>query len=196
MNNNSTITLATITSLAFCFFIFSSFIFSKKPIFENIVFIQNDTIPLKDHQPLNSSPKLEEEVIIIVDVSPQFPGCEHLDLNKVEKESCAQKKMLEFIYGNLKYPIEARKNGTQGQVVVQLVVTKEGYIENIILVRDVKDGCGEAAVAVVQLMNELPERWTPGMQEGKPVNVKYTLPVKFKLEDSPKKKRSIFKRKN
>lgn len=124
----------------------------------------------------------EEEVFMIVEQSPRFPGCEDMSGSKEEKEACAQKKMLEYIYGNLKYPAIARENGIEGQVVIQFVVAKDGSIEDIQLVRDLEGGCGEAAVKVVRGMNSLPQKWTPGKQRGRPVKVKYTLPVKFKLE--------------
>lgn len=124
----------------------------------------------------------EEEVFMIVEQSPRFPGCEDMSGSKEEKEACAQKKMLEYIYGNLKYPAIARENGIEGQVVIQFVVAKDGSIEDIQLVRDLEGGCGEAAVKIVRGMNNLPQKWTPGKQRGRPVKVKYTLPVKFKLE--------------
>lgn len=124
----------------------------------------------------------EEEVFMIVEQSPRFPGCEDLSGSKEEKEACAQKKMLEYIYGNLKYPAIARENGIEGQVVIQFVVAKDGSIEDINLVRDLEGGCGEAALKIVRGMNSLPQKWTPGKQRGRAVKVKYTLPVKFKLE--------------
>jgi len=124
----------------------------------------------------------EEEVFMIVEQSPRFPGCEDISGDKAAKEACATKKMLEYIYGNLKYPAIARENGIEGQVVIQFVVAKDGSIEDINLVRDLEGGCGEAALKVVRGMNSLPQKWTPGKQRGRAVKVKYTLPVKFKLE--------------
>jgi protein TonB len=124
----------------------------------------------------------EEEIFMIVEQSPRFPGCEDMDGSKEEKEACAQKKMLEYIYGNLKYPAIARENGIEGQVVIQFVVDKDGSINDINLVRNLEGGCGEAALKVVKGMNNLPQKWTPGKQRGRAVKVKYTLPVKFKLE--------------
>ncbi len=124
----------------------------------------------------------EEEIFVIVEQAPRFPGCEDMSGSKEEKEACATKKMLEYIYGNLKYPAIARENGIEGQVVIQFVVDKDGSVNDINLVRDLEGGCGEAALKVVKGMNSLPQRWTPGKQRGRAVKVKYTLPVKFKLE--------------
>lgn len=124
----------------------------------------------------------EEEIFMIVEQSPRFPGCEDVDGDKAAKEACATKKMLAYIYGNLKYPAIARENGIEGQVVIQFVVAKDGSIEDIKLVRDLEGGCGDAALKVVRGMNNLPQKWTPGKQRGRAVKVKFTLPVKFKLE--------------
>lgn len=60
----------------------------------------------------------------------------------------------------------------------------------ITLVRDIGGDCGNAALDVVESMNNMPEKWIPGKQKGAPVSVKYTLPVKFKLEDSGVKNRN------
>lgn len=131
-------------------------------------------------------PVVEEEVYMIVEQSPRFPGCEHLD-SKEEKEACATKKLLEYIYSNLKYPEDARSSGVEGQAIVQFVVGKTGKIEDINLVRDLEGGCGQAALKIVQSMNDMPKRWTPGKQRGRAVRVKYTLPLKFKLTDDGEK---------
>jgi len=137
----------------------------------------------------------EEEIFMIVEESPRFPGCEDILGDKADKEACATKKMLEYIYGNLKYPKEARENGTEGQVIIQFVVATDGTLEDITLLRDLADGCGKASLEIVKSMNNLPEKWTPGKQGGRAVKVKYTLPIKFKLEGG-KKKRRLFRRNN
>ena len=59
---------------------------------------------------------------------------------------------------------------------------KKVTTEDLKLVRDLEGGCGEAALKIVEGMNSLPQKWTPGKQRGRAVKVKYTLPVKFKLE--------------
>ena len=66
-------------------------------------------------------------------------------------------------------------------MVLYIIVDKTGRVKNIEIVRDIGAGCGKEAKQVVEEMNDLPERWKPGRQRGKPVNVKYTLPIKFKL---------------
>lgn len=124
----------------------------------------------------------KDEVIFIAEQMPRFPGCEEIDGSNKEKEACAKRKMLRYIYENLDYPIMARENRIEGMSVIQFVVGKNGEVRDIKILRDTGAGCGNAAYQVVQDMNNLPERWTPGKQRGKPVSVRYTLPIKFKLK--------------
>ena len=121
-----------------------------------------------------------EEIFQVVEQMPRFPGCEDLP-DKKAKEACANKKMLEFLYTNLRYPPIARENGIEGTVVVRFVVNKKGMIDQPEVVRDIGGQCGEEALRVVNLMNSQGERWIPGKQRGMPVNVYFNLPVKFKL---------------
>ena len=113
---------------------------------------------------------------------PRFPGCEDMSGTNKEKEDCAKQKMLQYIYKNLKYPAIARENGVEGTAVLQFVVSETGKVVDVKVVRDSGAGCGDAAAKVVNAMNNLPQKWTPGKQRGRPVKVLYTLPVKFKLE--------------
>lgn len=123
-----------------------------------------------------------EEIFKVVEQMPRFPGCEDSGGTTEEKYACAQKKMLEYVYKNVKYPAIARENGIQGRVVIQFVVEKDGSITDANVVRDIGAGCGDEGLRVVNLMNEMPQKWTPGRQRGKPVRVQFTLPVSFKLQ--------------
>jgi len=119
----------------------------------------------------------EEEIFKVVEDQPSFPGCENIS-DKAEKKKCADEKMLQFIYGNIKYPAIARENGVEGMVVVKFVVEKDGSITAAEVVRDIGAGCGAEALKVVNMM----PKWEPGKQRGRPVRVQFNLPVKFKLE--------------
>jgi protein TonB len=123
-----------------------------------------------------------EEIFKVVEQMPRFPGCEDAGGSNDEKYQCAQAKLLEYIYKNVKYPAIARENGIQGRVVVQFVVEKDGKITDATVVRDIGAGCGEEALRVVNSMNGMNTRWTPGKQRGQPVRVQFTLPVSFKLQ--------------
>jgi len=127
-------------------------------------------------------PPVEEEIFKVVEQMPRFPGCEDMSGSDKEKEECAKQKMLEYIYKNLKYPAIARENGVEGMCVIQFVVEKDGSVAETNIVRDIGAGCGTAALKVVDAMNSMPQKWTPGKQRGRSVKVLYTLPVRFKLE--------------
>lgn len=122
-----------------------------------------------------------EEIFKVVEEMPRFPGCEDKG-TMAEKKQCADKKMLEFIYKNIKYPAIARENGVEGTCVVQFVVEKDGSIADAKVVRDIGAQCGQEALRVVNLMNEKGLKWTPGKQRGRAVKVQFNLPVKFRLE--------------
>lgn len=121
--------------------------------------------------------EVEDEIFKVVEDNPAFPGCEDIR-DKVEKKKCAEEKMLQFIYGNIKYPAIARENGVEGMVVVSFVVEKDGSITGATVLRDIGAGCGQEALRVV---NQMP-KWEPGKQRGRPVRVQFNLPVRFKLE--------------
>jgi len=114
----------------------------------------------------------------VVEQMPRFPGCEDSGGSKEEVKKCAEDKMLQFIYKNLKYPAIARENGVDGMCVLQFVVDKSGNVTEAKIVRDIGAGCGDAAMKVVEKMPQ----WIPGKQRGRAVKVLYTLPVRFKLE--------------
>jgi protein TonB len=123
-------------------------------------------------------PKEEvEEIFKVVEDQPAFPGCEDIT-DKAEKKTCAETKMLQFIYGNIKYPPIARENGVEGTVYIKFVVEKDGSITAPEIVRDIGAGCGDEALRVVKLM----PKWQPGKQRGRAVRVQFNLPVKYKLE--------------
>ena len=117
----------------------------------------------------------EDGIYQVVEEMPRFPGCENESKDK--RMDCVNKKFLTFIYENLIYPEEAKRNETEGTVIVQFVIKKDGSIDNYKIVKDIGDGCAKEAI---RALKEMPI-WIPGKQRRKPVNVRYTLPVKFKL---------------
>jgi len=125
-----------------------------------------------------------DQIYQVVEEMPRFPGCEAIEGGVAEKEQCSKEKLLSFVYQNVVYPDSALSKGIGGTVVVRFVVNKEGKITNDSILKDIGGGCGEAALKIVRMMNELPERWTPGKQNGTPVAVYYTLPVKFKIKEA------------
>ena len=105
----------------------------------------------------------DEKAFEIVEKMPEFPG--------------GDMAMMEFLSKNIKYPVEAQKKGLQGRVVVNFIVEKNGSINHANVIRSVDPLLDAEALRVVQSM----PNWTPGMQNGKAVRVKYNIPVSFRL---------------
>lgn len=107
----------------------------------------------------------EEVVFVVVESMPEFPG--------------GQQALFKYLGDNVKYPVIAQENGIQGRVICQFVVNKDGSIVDIEVVRSGGDpSLDKEAIRVIKSM----PKWKPGKQRGKPVRVKFTLPVNFKLQ--------------
>ena len=129
----------------------------------------------------------EEKIFKVVKHIPRFPGCEGKGMGKDELQKCSEDEMLKFLYSNIKYPRLARKRGTEGKVVVQFVVEKDGSVQNIKIVRDIGSGCGKEVMRIIEMMNHMGLKWiTPS--RGKPIKFPVTVPVSFKLAKPPKEK--------
>lgn len=119
--------------------------------------------------PVVSSNKADQEV----DKMPAYPGGDE-----------ARSK---FFVETVKYPENALKKGIQGTVFISFLVKADGSITNVKIMRGIGGGCDEEAIRVVKLM----PKWTPGELKGKPVDVEFTMPIKFALDgdkkDAPKK---------
>lgn len=126
--------------------------------------------------------KDEPEYFLIAEQMPRFPGCEDIAGGKEEKVRCAEAKLLEFVYSEIKYPSIARDNGIEGAVIASFIVHSDGTIRDVKIIRDIGAGCGQEVKRVISLMNEHGMRWTPGRQREKPVSVQFTLPVVFNIE--------------
>jgi TonB family protein len=84
-----------------------------------------------------------------------------------------------FLATNMKYPKAARDNNVQGRVIITFVVEKDGSLSNMKVVRGIGSGCDEEAVRVLSIS----PAWKPGIQNGKPVKVQYSVPISFTLAD-------------
>lgn len=99
----------------------------------------------------------------VTETMPQFPG--------------GQGVMMKYLAANIKYPASAVKAKKQGRVIVSFVIQKDGSVTNARIVRSVDPELDAEALRIVKAM----PNWTPGTQDGKPVNVRYTIPVVFSL---------------
>lgn len=128
--------------------------------------IGGEVLKAKEEIAQPEPPKNEEEnkVFDVVEEQPSFPG--------------GQGALMAWLRDNIKYPVVAAENAIQGRVIVQFVVGKNGSISNVKVVKSVDPSLDKEAVRVVSSM----PNWTPGKQNGTSVNVRYTLPVTFKLQ--------------
>ena len=84
-----------------------------------------------------------------------------------------------YLADNIHYPDSARVHNIEGRVVVKFVVSEDGSVTDVEVVKNVNKECDEEALRVVKNM----PRWKPGIQNGKAVKVYFTLPISFKLTD-------------
>ena len=112
-----------------------------------------------------------------VEVMPEFPGKTYDAVEVMPEFPGGTEALLSFIKGNLKYPQKAIDEQTEGRVIVQFVIDKTGKVSSPEVIRGVTSELDHDAMDIV---SALPD-WIPGEQDGQKVNVKYTLPVDFKL---------------
>jgi protein TonB len=105
----------------------------------------------------------EEEIFMVVEDQPEFPG--------------GTAALLDYLRKNIKYPAICRENNIQGRVLVTFIVNKDGAIVEPEVVKSVHPQLDREALRVISTM----PNWKPGSQRGKPVRVKYTVPVNFRL---------------
>jgi protein TonB len=122
-------------------------------------FAQNET----KNERLDSIPR--EEVYTIVEQMPEFTG--------------GEQAMRDYIIKNIVYPKQEKKQGIQGTVYIQCVISQTGEVKDAKVVRGVPNGeaLDKEALRVVSSMPD----WKPGMQSGNPVSVSYFIPIKFYL---------------
>ena len=113
----------------------------------------------------------------VIDEVPIFPGCEDAE----NKRTCFQKSIQKHISKNFKYPLAAQEKGIQGRVSMMFTIAKDGSIENIryrgpdpLLEQEAK-----------RIISKLP-KMVPGKLNGEVVNVPFSIPITFKLQDDTK----------
>lgn len=106
---------------------------------------------------------VEQEIFEVVENMPEFPG--------------GNAALMQYLAKNINYPTIAQENGTQGRVIIQFVVNQDGSIVDAKVARSVDPYLDKEALRVINAM----PKWKPGMQRNKPVRVKFTVPVMFRL---------------
>ena len=108
------------------------------------------------------------ETFTVVEQMPEYPG--------------GMKALMGYLAENIQYPAECQKAGIQGRVIVQFVVKADGSLDNFEIKRSVNPLLDAEALRVIKTT----PKWKPGTQHGKPVDVKFTIPVTFSLPDKQK----------
>jgi protein TonB len=116
-------------------------------------------LPPPPPPPPSDEPEPEPEIFVIVEQMPELIG----GLSELQKK--------------ITYPEIAKKAGVEGRVIVQFVVNEQGNVTDPVVVRGIGAGCDEEAIRAVQTA-----KFTPGKQRGKPVRVKMSLPITFRLK--------------
>lgn len=113
----------------------------------------------------------DDEIYEVVENMPRFPNG-------------GMQALMQYLNENIRYPEAATKAGVQGRVTVQFIVDKDGSIDDVKILRSVNPDLDAEAIRVIKMM----PRWEPGTHKGKPVRVKYTVPVMFRLTPEPVEK--------
>lgn len=103
-------------------------------------------------------------VFNVVEVMPEFPG--------------GAQALMKYLSEEINYPDDAIASGTQGRVIAQFIVNKDGSISDVKVVKSVSESLDKEALRVIK---EMP-KWKPGMQKGEAVRVEYTVPVTYRLQ--------------
>jgi TonB family protein len=117
---------------------------------------------------------------------PLIPACaaeRHPGWNADSVKRCSERQLLAILAQNIRYPEEARQKNIEGSVVVSFVVEPTGRITGLSLMKDIGGGCGPEALRVLQALDSVGLRWQPGLLKGKPVRLRQSLPLRFKLQE-------------
>jgi protein TonB len=106
----------------------------------------------------------EQQIFTVVETMPEFPG--------------GMGALMQYLAKSIKYPVIAQENGIQGRVTCTFVINKDGSIVDAQVLRGIDPSLDKEALRVINAM----PKWSPGKQRGKPVRVKYTVPVTFRLQ--------------
>lgn len=119
--------------------------------------------PTKVEVAVEAAPK-EEQIFTVVEQQPEFTG--------------GMAALGQYLQKNLRYPAAAQRANIAGRVFVSFVVNTDGSIQDVQVLKGLGFGTDEEAQRVVKSM----PKWRPGKQSGRPVRVKYNLPINFTLE--------------
>lgn len=128
--------------------------------------------------PVSEEPQQNEIFeIFSVEVKPQYPTCA-TDITPAENFECFQHEVMMHVVQKFEYPEEARQAGEQGKAYVSFVINKKGRVEGVEVVRS--SGSESIDREAQRVISTLP-RMTPALIDGKPVNIRYVVPISAKF---------------
>lgn len=130
-----------------------------------ILFVINSCFLFSQTTTNTTQDSLKEEIYFIVEEMPEYPG--------------GIKAFSEYFKSNLKYPNSANEKGIQGTSFFKFVITKDGNIDNVTVLKGMPN-CPECDEEAIRVIKSLP-KFKPGKQNGKPVNVWWNLPIRYTI---------------
>ncbi len=124
-----------------------------------------------------SQDQLKKEVVVVEEPVKHEPDKVFEAVEQMPTYPGGEAALYKDLNSNIKYPTEAAEEGIQGRVVVRFVVTKTGAIDKVSIARGKHPALDKEAIRVVKTL----KKFIPGKQNGEAVNVWYSLPISFKL---------------
>ncbi|MCR5578012.1 MAG: TonB family protein [Prevotella sp.] len=133
---------------------------------------ETQTLPVRDYNEIGyhfcfdlvkESTNEENKIYDVVEQMPQYPG--------------GKDKLMQYLAMSIRYPKEAEMAGIQGRIISSFIVEKDGSLTGARIEKSVDKSLDAEALRII---NEMP-KWTPGMQNGEPVRVKYLVPITFRI---------------
>jgi protein TonB len=121
---------------------------------------------VKNYAPEIVEETSEPQVLIFAEEMPSFPG--------------GEAELRKWLQDNIVYPTIALERGIQGRVSLRFVVTSDGTIDEVTVLKGLDPSCDKEAIRVVKKM----PKWIPGKQNGNPAYVYFSLPVVFKINNN------------
>ena len=151
---------------------------AQKDLLDKVGDIDTKTTPGDpDAPPLDIDPK-DFGPVVVNNAEPEDEPLDGFAVNKMPSFPGGERDLMAYLAKNIEYPTLAKEANIEGIVVLGFVVGKDGSINDINIMKDIGGGCGKEALRVVKNM----PRWTPGEANGHLVKVRFTLPVRFKLQ--------------
>ncbi|MCQ2226959.1 MAG: M56 family metallopeptidase [Bacteroidales bacterium] len=141
---------------------------TEDKVTENLAIVQEETAPIieeKVPEAVEQQDGDEEEVFMVVEEMPEFPG--------------GEEALVKYVVESVRYPEEAKNKNIQGRVFVHFVIDKEGRVKDEKVAKEVDPLLDAEAVRVVSAM----PKWKPGKHRGQAVNTAFTIPITFALTE-------------